>query len=129
MCAADRGQPGAAVEKYFRDLPPHSRDLVLELRELIRAAAPELNEELKWGAPAYLHPEGVIMLVIAAYSAHANIVFTPSTREAFAADLTRFETGKGSIKLPYRSDIPADLLRRMIRFRIKEYERGGVKWM
>lgn len=119
----------ADVDAYFARLPAPAAELTGALRDLVRAAAPELTEELKWGAPAYLHPRGVIMLVIAAYRAHANIVFTPSTKDAFAADLTSFVTGKGSIRFPYGSNLPTDLLERMIRFRINEYERGGVTWM
>lgn len=125
----DSRKVAADVDAYFANLPTPAAELTGALRDLARAAAPELTEELKWGSPAYLHPRGVIMLVIAAYSAHANIVFTPSTKDAFAVDLAPFATGKGSIKLPYGSNLPTDLLRRMIRFRINEYETGGVKWM
>lgn len=117
------------VDAYFAKLPPPAAELTGALRDVVRNSAPELTEELKWGSPAYLHPRGVIMLVIAAYNAHANIVFTPSTKDAFALDLAPFATGKGSIKFPYGSNLPTDLLRRMIRFRINEYETGGVKWM
>ncbi|WP_300343873.1 hypothetical protein [Nesterenkonia sp.] len=50
--------------------------------------------------------------------------------EAFDDELTDFETGKGSVKLPYTlSQLPADLLTRMIRYRIAEHVDGGVKWM
>lgn len=42
------------------------------------------------GSPAYLHPDGVIMFVLSAHTSHANVVFTPSTREHFSAELTGF---------------------------------------
>lgn len=117
------------VDEYISGLPRPGRDRATALRDLIRSVAPDLVEDLKWGSPAYLHPDGVIMLALSAHKAHANVVFTPSTRERFTEELTAFSTGKGSVKLPYDDDIPADLLGRMIRHRIREYESEGVKWM
>ena len=117
------------VDDYINGLPTVASDRVTALRELIGSVAPELIEEVKWGSPAYLHPDGVIMLIVSAHKAHANIAFTPSTRDSFSGELTAFNTGKGSVKLPYDDDIPADLLGRMIRHRIREYEVDGVKWM
>lgn len=45
------------------------------------------------------------------------------------AELTPVRHRQGSIRCPYGSNLPTDLLGRMIRFRINEYEPGGVKWM
>jgi uncharacterized protein YdhG (YjbR/CyaY superfamily) len=67
--------------------------------------------------------------MISGHARHANIAFTPSTREAFDADLAGFETGKGTVKLPYGEPLPADLLRRMVAFRVREHEDDGVLWM
>ena len=55
--------------------------------------------------------------------------FTPSTRAAFDGELAGYDTGKGTVKLPYGEPAPADLLRRMIEFRVRAFERDGVKWM
>jgi hypothetical protein len=52
----------------------------------------------KWGATAY--SVETILFVFAGYTKNANFVFTPSTREAFAGELSRFRTGKGSVQLP-----------------------------
>ena len=116
------------VDDYIDRLPPRARDRVAELRALVRSTAPELDEEMKWGSPAYVHPDGVVMLVLSGHKEHANVVFTPSTRESFSTELTDFTTGKGSVKLPHDEDVPVDLLTRMIRHRIREYVDDGVKW-
>ena len=67
--------------------------------------------------------------MFAGYKKHANVVFTPSTKKAFADRLLDFDTGKGSIKLPYDDEIPTELLTEMIAHRIREFEVDGVKWM
>lgn len=51
------------------------------------------------------------------------------TKDAFADRLQDFDTGKGSIKLPYDGEIPTELLTEMITHRIREFEVDGVKWI
>jgi uncharacterized protein YdhG (YjbR/CyaY superfamily) len=117
------------VEEYIAALEEPAASRMRELRTLAREAAPEAGEALKWGSPALLHPSGMILLICSAHRRHANFTVTPSTREAFTEDLTGFETGKGSVKLPYDVPVPAALLRRMIAYRLREYEEDGVTWM
>lgn len=118
------------LQQYLDRLEPPAKETINKLRALATRTAPQLAEQLKWGSPAYVHPDGVIMFILSAHRAHANIVFTPSTRESFDSELTSFETGKGSVKLPYPvEELSEALLGRMIRHRIREYEHDGVKWM
>ena len=117
------------VPEYHAALEGPAAELMGRLRALIREELPESTEELKWGAPAAVHPSGMILLICSGHRAHANVTVTPSTREAFAEELSDFETGKGSVKLPYGDPLPEDLLRRMIAHRLREYEADGVTWM
>ncbi|RAG65776.1 DUF1801 domain-containing protein, partial [Burkholderia multivorans] len=96
-------------------------------RVLSREHALTAGEGLKWGNPAYFLD--TILFAFAGYQRHANVVFTPSTKDAFADRLTDFDTGKGSIRLPYDEEIPDALLADMIAYRIREFEVDGVKWM
>jgi uncharacterized protein YdhG (YjbR/CyaY superfamily) len=119
----------STVDDYIGAFPEPARARLSELRTLLRSAAPAAVEELKWGSPAFCHSDGVILMVLSGHRAHTNVVFTPSTRAAFAAELTDLETGKGSVKIPYSSPVPADLLTRMVQYRIVEHEDDGVNWM
>lgn len=119
----------ASVDEYLRSLDEVPAARLRELRRLSCEAAPTATECLKWGSPAYVHEEGTILFVFSAFKKHANFVFTPSTRAAFDDELVGFETGKGSIKIPYTTHVPRELLQRMIAHRIQEFEIDGVKWM
>ena len=114
------------VDEYIESFTIAVQPRLRELRELSRTYAPDATESLKWGTPAY--SLGVILFVFAGYQHHANVVFTPSTRAAFAAKLTSFTTGKGSVQLPYSQPVPTELLGEMITYRIHEYTEEGVKW-
>ena len=115
------------VDEYIEGFPQPARERLRELRDLSRRHAPTAIETLKWGAPAYTVE--TILFVFVGYSKHANFVVIPSTREVFAAELTGFTTGKGSVQLRYGDPVPAELLGRMIEHRVKEFEVDGFRWM
>ncbi len=117
------------MDEYIAGFDGPGRELLDHVRALAREAVPDATEALKWGQPAWVHPSGTILFTVNGFTKHANVVFTPGTREAFAADLTDFTTGKGSVKLPYDRPVPDDLLRRMIGHRVREHEVDGVQWM
>lgn len=117
------------IDEYIATLDEPARSRLTELRALAQAAVPEASEALKWGSPAYLHSRGTILFVCSAHRRHANFTVTPSTREAFAEELADYETGKGSVNLPYTTPVPTELLRRMIAYRRREFEVDGVNWM
>jgi uncharacterized protein YdhG (YjbR/CyaY superfamily) len=122
------GRP-QTIDDYLAGFTGPARELLEQLRALAREAVPAATEAIKWGNPAWVHPSGTILFMVSGHAKHANVVFTPSAREAFDSDLAGFATGKGSVKLPYGQPVPGDLLRRMITFRVREHEDEGVLWM
>lgn len=117
------------VDEYLESLEGPARNRLQELRSLCQECIPEASEAIKWGSPAYVHPSGTILLILDFFKKHSNVVFTPSTKDAFAQDLTRLDTGKGSVKIPYDEPVPTALLRKMIEYRVHEHVEHGVKWM
>lgn len=118
-----------SVDEYIATFPDIARTLLEELRAPARATVPSATETLKWNAPAYAHPRGTILFQPSGHRAHANLVFTPSIREAFEDELINYETGKGSVKLFHGQTAPHDLLEQMMLARLREFEEDGVTWM
>lgn len=119
----------ATINEYINAAPPLGRALLNERRDLSREAAPDAVEQIKWGHPAYVHSDGVILFMFSGHKAHASVAFTPSTRAAFEAELTQYRTGKGTVALPYDTPPPRPLLTRMVMYRVREHEHDGVNWM
>ena len=117
------------MDDYLKGFTGTGRDTLEQVRTLAREAAPEANEAIKWGYPAWVHPSGTILFMASGHARHTSVAFTPSTREHFDEELTGFETGKGTVKLPHGDPVPAELLRRMIAYRVREHEDDGVLWM
>lgn len=117
------------IDEYIASKPEAVRPRLHELREAIAGRLPAHTEAVKWGEAAFLHPDGMILVVFAAYKGHCNVVVTPSAREALADRLSDYETGKGSLKIPHDQELPLDLIRALVDERLREYNQDGTKWM
>lgn len=115
------------VEDYLAGFPGARSGRLCEIRSLCLAAAPDAKETLKWGAPAYV--ASTILFQFAGYKAHATVVVTPSAKDAFEGEFGEFETGKGSLKIPYAAPLPSELITAMLEHRVREYTERGVLWM
>ncbi|HEX5770676.1 MAG TPA: DUF1801 domain-containing protein, partial [Nocardioidaceae bacterium] len=94
------GRP-RTVDEYIEGFAGSARETLEQLRALAHEAVPEASQAIKWGYPAWVHRSGTILFMVSGHARHAGVAFTPSTREAFDADLADFATGKGTVKLPY----------------------------
>jgi len=90
------------------------------------AAAPGATENLKWGMPAVSHRR--ILVTYAAFKHHIGLYPTASAVAAFAAQLAKYKTAKGSIQFPLDQPLPLALIRKITAFRVRESAEQDTKW-
>ena len=62
------------VDAYIAKAQPFAQPILKKIRERVHAAAPEAEEAMKWSAPGFT-VDGKILLIMAAFKAHAAINF------------------------------------------------------
>ena len=62
------------IDAYIAKKPDFARPILEHVRARVRATVPEVEETLKWGAPAFLI-DGKILLIMASFKAHAALNF------------------------------------------------------
>ncbi len=115
-----------SVTEYINSAPQAARKKLRELRSCIRASAPGATEGLKWGMPAFSYRR--ILVTFAAFQHHIGFYPTPSAVKAFAQDLEKFATAKGSIQFPLEKPLPLPLIRKITAFRVRESLEKDGKW-
>ncbi len=105
------------VDDYLADVPDAVRPLMQALREAIREEAPDAKEVISYGMPTF--KQKGVLVHYAAFPTHIGFYPTPSGIEAFAEELSIYKGGKGSVQFPL-DDVPLDLVRRIVRFRLEE---------
>lgn len=114
------------VTEYINAAPAETRGKLREMRACIRSSAPDAEEGLKWGMPAFSY--GRILVVFAGFKHHIGFYPTPSAVKAFAKDLSKFATAKGSIQFPLEKPLPLALIRKITEFRVRECLEEDGKW-
>ena len=56
------------IDAYIAKAAPFARPILTHLRGVVHTACPDVEETLKWGAPAYMHHG--ILCITAAFTAH-----------------------------------------------------------
>lgn len=120
------GPKPSTVSEYIAAAPEDTKKKLQEMLSCIREAAPGAIESLKWGMPAFSYKR--ILVTFAAFKHHIGFYPTPSAITAFAEELSKFKTAKGSIQFPLDKPLPLTLIRRITRFRVKESIEQDKKW-
>lgn len=93
------------IDAYIARAQPFARPILQHVRERVRAAAPNAEETLKWSAPSFI-VEGKILLMIAAFKAHAALNFWRG--QELRGDLANGEAMGQFGKLTSLADLPSD---------------------
>ena len=122
---AKKARPKSITE-YIDAAPQEAQKKLREMHACIRKSAPGATESLKWGMPAFSYRR--ILVTFAAHKAHIGFYPTPSAVTAFAKDLSKFNTAKGSIQFPLEKPLPLPLIRKITAFRVQESIAQDKKW-
>lgn len=104
------------VDDYIAGTPEATRPMLAELRETIRAAAPDADERISYGMPFY-HLDGRL----AYFHKHAHhIGMYPFTlEEARAVGLDHYVAAKATLQFPLDRPLPLAAIRNLIEQRVK----------
>jgi uncharacterized protein YdhG (YjbR/CyaY superfamily) len=107
-----------SVSKYISGFPEETRQLLEQLRQTIRTAAPEAEEVISYSMPGY--KMNGMLVWFAGYSRHIGFYPGASGIEAFKKELSVYKGAKGSVQFPLTKPLPLDLISEIVKFRIFE---------
>ncbi|MEP6675944.1 MAG: DUF1801 domain-containing protein [Ferruginibacter sp.] len=106
------------IDEYQSAFPAKKKAILKTIRKTIREAAPDAEEIISYNMPAFkLHKT---LLYYAAHKEHIGLYPFSSAINAFKKQLANYKTAKGSIQFPFDEPLPLDLIKNIVRFRVKE---------
>ncbi|PKA02040.1 hypothetical protein CH369_02380 [Leptospira levettii] len=108
------------IDEYIHSFPKDIQILLNHVREIIREEAPNAKEAIKYAIPTFIQNGNLVHF--AAYKNHIGFYALPSGNIKFQKEISKFKSGKGSIQFPISEPMPDELIRKIVRFRIKENE-------
>lgn len=116
-----------SVDDFFAHVTDVQRPHLEALRELSRAADPKAREELKYNLPVYVRGEKANLWMLQNFKNHCSLRFKTeffATQKA-VVEAAGYESGEGFVKLPYKRELPIDLLETLMRARIADFDATG----
>jgi uncharacterized protein YdhG (YjbR/CyaY superfamily) len=107
------------VDQYIMQFPQSVRILLENLRGVIKENAPDAEESIAYGMPAY-KTNNKPLVYFAAFKNHVGFYATPSGHHAFFDELSKYKQGKGSVQFPHDQPLPLDLIAGIVKFRVQE---------
>ena len=106
------------TDEYISTYPKNLQIILEELRQAIREAAPDAEETISYKMPAF--KQNGMLVWFAMFKNHIGFFPKVSGIEAFKEKLSSYRTSKGTIQFPIDEPIPLALVKKIVRFRVKE---------
>jgi uncharacterized protein YdhG (YjbR/CyaY superfamily) len=115
----------ATVADYHAAFPPPVRKRLNELRAAITKAAPKATPKISYNMPSYRGHR--VLVYYAAFKEHVGFFPMTSAINEFKQQLGAYQFSKGGIRFPHESPIPAALVAKIVRFRVRQdQERAAI---
>ena len=106
------------IDGYIRTFPRDVQAKLRQLRSIVASEAAGATEKISYRMPTFFLNGNLVHF--AAYARHIGFYPTPSGIEAFRNELAKYQSSKGAVQFPLDEPLPAGLIRRMVRFMVKE---------
>src|SRR6266850_2403935 len=115
------------IDEYIAGFPNDVQKILEKIRMTIRKAAPDAEETISYQIPSFTL-KGKYFVYFAAFKKHIGLYPAPRGIEKFKKELSAYAGGKGTLRFPLDKPIPFDLIKRIVKFRVKEsLERAKAK--
>lgn len=106
------------IDSYIASQPVEVRERLEQIRQTIKSVAPNAEEIISYQMPAFKYHG--ILVYFAAFKNHIGFYALPSGNAEFEKELSIYKQGKGSVQFPLDKPIPFSLIKRIVKYRMKE---------
>ena len=107
------------IDEYIAVQDEAVRPKLNEVRAILRSALPDAQERISWSMPTYW--KGQNLIHFAASKKHIGIYPGGEATTVFAEELAGIDVSKGTIRLPYDKELPAELIKEIARWCREKY--------
>jgi uncharacterized protein YdhG (YjbR/CyaY superfamily) len=108
-----------SIDEYIETFPRGVREILENIRQTVRDAAPQAVETISYQIPAF-KLNGKYLVYFAAFKNHIGVYPIPSGNKALDKALAPYKKGKGTAQFPLSEPLPYHLVKRIVLFRAKE---------
>ena len=106
------------MDAYIKAFPKPIASRLTAIRHIVREEAPDAVECISYSIPAF--KLNGLALYFAGFEHHTAIYPYPSTLSALGKQLSKYKSGRSTVKFSNDKPLPLPLIRKIVRYRIKE---------
>jgi uncharacterized protein YdhG (YjbR/CyaY superfamily) len=114
------------VDEYIDQFEEKTKQKLIQLRNAIQEAAPDASEKIAWSMPLY--NQNGFLIQFAAHKKHIGFYCSQSAIASFKEELIHYKTNeKNTIQFLLDKELPLELVKRIVQFRIEENSNNAFK--
>ena len=121
-----RTKTAATVDDYLAEVSPEARATLEKLRQTIKAVVPGAVEVISYQIPTF-KLDGRMLVSYAAFKNHCSFFPGAAPIKAHEDELKSYQTSKGTIRFATSKPLPAALVKKLVKTRIKANEARAKK--
>jgi uncharacterized protein YdhG (YjbR/CyaY superfamily) len=106
------------IDEYIKTFPKDIQKILQEVRRTIKEAAPDADEAISYQIPTFKLNGNLVHF--AAVKNH--IGFYPGSKviQVFTKEFSSYKSSKGAVQFPIEKPIPLALIKKIVKYRVKE---------
>ena len=113
------------VDSYIASAPKEARAKLKEMRTLIKQSAPDATEKISYGMPYYAYKGR--LAYFSHWKTHVGLYIPTPVIEEHETELAKYSTDKATVRFPLDKKLPATLIKKLVKARLKLNEAGKGK--
>ncbi len=107
------------IDEYLATIDFDKRAVLEDLRAIIISVVPKAVECIAYGVPTF-KLNGKNLVHFAAAKNHCSLFPGSGPVEAFASELARYSTSKGTIRFAVESPLPKTLVKKIVKYCVEQ---------
>lgn len=113
----------SVVDDFLQKVPGDQRLELERIRGIVREVVPDAVEVISYGMPGFTY-NGKYLVGFCHFKDHLSLFPTNEPVEVFKDRLSGFRLSKGTIQFTVEHPLPEELIREIVRYRVRMIERG-----
>ena len=115
------------IDEYFASVNANHRDALQKIREAIHAVAPNAEECISYGIPAF-RLNGRSLVFFGAWANHCALYpGSSATLKKFRNELRDFQTSKGTLRFSPDNPLPVALVKKLVKARVAQIDNDRTR--
>ena len=108
------------VDEYIRGAPKEKQAKLIQLRKIIRSAAPQAQEKISYGMPYYGYKGRLVYFAYA--KEHVGVYAMMAAMDALKDEVKPYRTSKATLRFEIGQKLPDALIKKLVKLQMKKNE-------